>query len=92
MCPKCHSREWTAQAVSGRGVLHSYVIVHQPQLPGFPYPLAVALVELGEGVRLLGNLTGTEPAALRIGMPLEAEFIEVEPGYVLYAFRAPRQD
>ena len=92
MCPKCHSREWTAQAVSGRGVLHSYVIVHQPQLPGFTYPLAVALVELGEGVRLLGNLTGTEPAALRIGMPLEAEFIEVEPGYVLYAFRAPRQD
>jgi uncharacterized protein len=92
MCPKCHSYQWTAQAVSGRGVLHSHVIVHQPQLPGFSYPLAVALVELEEGVRLLGNLQGTEPQALRIGMPLEAEFVEVEPGYVLYAFRARSQE
>ena len=92
MCPKCHSSEWTAQAVSGRGVLHSYVIVHQPQLPGFTYPLAVALVELEEGVRLLGNVTGMDPQQLHIGMPLEAEFIEVEPGYMLYAFRARHQD
>jgi uncharacterized protein len=92
MCPKCHSYEWTAQPVSGHGVLHSYVIVHQPQLPGFNYPLPVALVELEEGVRLLGNVTGVDAEALRIGLPLEAEFIEVEPGYVLYAFRARRQD
>jgi uncharacterized protein len=87
MCPKCHSWEWGAHQVSGRGVLHSYVVVHQPQLPGFSYPLPVALVELEEGVRLLGNLNGVEPHGLRIGMPLEAEFVEVEPGYVLYAFR-----
>ena len=92
MCPKCHSYEWSAQEVSGRGVLHSYVIVHQPQLPGFSYPLPVALVELEEGVRLLGNITGLDAAALRIGMPLEAEFIEVEPGYVLHAFRARSED
>jgi uncharacterized OB-fold protein len=92
MCPKCHSYEWTAHSVSGRGVLHSFVVVHQPQLPGFAYPLAVALVDLEEGVCLLGNVTGSDAAALRIGMPLEAEFIEVEPGYVLYAFRARGQD
>jgi hypothetical protein len=88
MCPKCHSYDWTAQPLSGRGTLHSYVIVHQPQLPGFTYPLPVALVEMEEGVRLLGNLTAAEPENLRIGMPLEVEFVEVEPGYVLYAFRA----
>jgi uncharacterized OB-fold protein len=92
MCPKCHSYEWTAQPVSGQGVLHSYVIVHQPQLPGFSYPLPVALVELEEGVRLLGNVTGVDAESLRIGLPLEAEFIEVEPGYVLYAFRPRRRD
>ena len=87
MCPKCHSSEWTAQQMSGRGVLHSYVIVHQPQLPGFSYPLPVALVELEEGVRLLGNLSGLAPSAVYIGMPLQVEFVEVEPGYTLYAFR-----
>jgi uncharacterized OB-fold protein len=87
MCPRCHSFEWTAQPVSGRGVLHSYVIVHQPQLPGFTYPLPVALVELEEGVRLLGDLRGLTPSAVYIGMPVEVEFIDVEPGYTLYAFR-----
>jgi uncharacterized OB-fold protein len=92
MCPKCNSQEWTAQPVSGRGVLHSYVTVHQPQLPGFTYPLGVALVELEEGVRLLGNVTGIDPGTLRIGLPLEAEFVEVEPGYVLFAFRPRTQD
>ena len=53
--------------------------MHQPQLPGFSYPLPVALVELEEGVRLLGNVVGMDPEALRIGMPLAAEFTEVEP-------------
>ena len=78
--------------MSGRGVVHSYVIVHQPQLPGFTYPLPVVLVELEEGVRLLGNLRAVAPAAVCIGMPVQVEFVEVEPGYVLYAFRARRQD
>ena len=87
MCPKCHSLEWTAAQMSGRGVVHSYVIVHQPQLPGFTYPLPVVLVELEEGVRLLGNLRAVAPAAVCIGMPVQVEFVEVEPGYTLYAFR-----
>jgi uncharacterized OB-fold protein len=67
--------------------VHSYVIVHQPQLPGFTYPLPVVLVQMQEGVRLVGNLSDVAPEAVRIGMPVEAEFREVEPGYVLYAFR-----
>jgi uncharacterized OB-fold protein/acyl dehydratase len=87
MCPRCHSLEWTPQSVSGRGVIHSYVIVHQPQLPGFSYPLPVALVELEEGVRLIGNLYGFSPDSVRIGTPVEVQFDEVEPGYLLYAFR-----
>lgn len=87
MCPKCHAPEWAAEPMSGRGTVHSYVIVHQPQLPGFSYPLAVALVELEEGVRLVGNLPDVPLHEVRIGMPVEAVFVEVEPGYVLYAFR-----
>jgi uncharacterized OB-fold protein len=87
LCPKCHSPEWDTQQMSGRGVVHSFVTVHQPQLPGFSYPLPVALVELEEGVRLVANLPGTSPEAVRIGMPVAVEFVEVEPDYVLYAFR-----
>ncbi len=88
MCPACHSQEWSALAASGRGTIHSFVIVHQPQMPGFSYPLPVALVDLEEGVRVVSNLAGIGAGEVRIGMPVEVEFNEVEPGYVLYAFHA----
>jgi uncharacterized OB-fold protein len=86
LCPQCQSSDWVAQQMCGRGIVHSYVIVHQPQLPGFSYPLPVALVELEEGIRLIANLPGISPERVRIGMPVELEFTAVEPGYVLYAF------
>jgi uncharacterized protein len=88
MCPQCQSLEWTTVEASGRGHIHSYVIVHQPQLPGFIYPLPVALVDLEEGVRLIGNVVELPVDEVRIGMPVEAVFRQVEPGYSLYAFRA----
>lgn len=86
MCPVCHSCEWTALESCGRGTIHSFVIVHQPQLPAFTYPLPVALIELEEGVRVVSNLCGIGADRVRIGLPVEIEFTEVEPGYVLYAF------
>jgi uncharacterized OB-fold protein len=87
VCPCCHASAWSAQEMSGRGVIHSFVVVHQPQLPGFDYPLPVALVELEEGVRLVGNLIGVSLGQVHIGLPVTVEFVAVEPGYVLYAFR-----
>ncbi len=86
MCPLCHSQEWSALQACGRGTIHSFVIVHQPQLPGFTYPLPVALIDLEEGVRVVSNLSGIGAEQVRIGMPVEIEFNELEPGYVLYAF------
>ncbi len=87
MCPRCHALEWTTMRASGRGTIHSFVIVHEPPLPAFSYPLAVALIDLEEGVRVLANLPGISPGAVRIGLPVQIEFREIEPGYVLYAFR-----
>ena len=86
MCPQCHSYDWVALEACGRGTIHSFVVVHQPQLPGFSYPLPVALIDLEEGVRVVSNLAGISADRVRIGMPVEIEFTEVEPGYVLYAF------
>lgn len=85
-CPQCQASDWVAQQMSGRGIVYSYVSVHQPQLAGFSYPLPVALVELEEGIRLIANLPRMSPERVRIGMPVEVEFAEVAPGYVLYAF------
>ncbi len=37
-------------------------------------PYLVAVVELEEGIRLLLGLTGTEPGALRVDMPIRLYF------------------
>lgn len=87
MCPETGSLEFDIVESSGRGTIHSFVVVHQPKMPGFDYPLPVVLVELEEGVRIVANMIGADPADLAIGRAVVADFVEVEPDYVLPAFR-----
>ncbi len=74
MCPECHSLEVEVAELSGRGTVYSYAILHHPQHPAFDYPVLVALVDLDEGVRIVSNLVGIEPARIEIGMIVEVEF------------------
>ena len=74
MCPDCHSLEVEVAELSGRGTVYSYAILHHPQHPAFDYPVLVALVDLDEGVRVVSNLVGIEPARIEIGMVVEVEF------------------
>jgi len=85
-CDKCGSYEWNAAETSGRGTVHSYVVNHYPQVPAFDYPLAVGLIDLEEGTRLVANIVGIEPSAVTIGMPVEVEFVEHDPELTLPAF------
>jgi flavin reductase (DIM6/NTAB) family NADH-FMN oxidoreductase RutF len=56
--------EWTA--VSGRGTVFSYTVVHRAPDPAFKaeLPYVIAIVALDEGGRLMSNLVGTEPPLL----------------------------
>ena len=74
MCPHCHSLAFEEAALSGRGSLYSYAILHHPQNPAFDYPVLAALVDLEEGVRIVSNLTDVAPDDIRIGMSLEVTF------------------
>ncbi len=87
MCPETGSLEFDIVEASGRGTIHSFVVVHQPKIPGFDYPLPVVLVELEEGVRIVANMIDADPAALVIGRAVVADFVEIEPDYLLPAFR-----
>lgn len=86
-CGGCGSFEWDTVQSSGRGLLYSYVVVHHPQVPSFDYPLAIALVELEEGTRLVADLVNIAPGDVRIGMPLECEFVVVDEELTLPMFR-----
>ena len=62
MCPECHGLDYDVVELSGRGTVYSYAVLHHPRSPRFTYPLVTALVDLDEGVRLVTNLVGVEPA------------------------------
>lgn len=80
---------------SGRGSVFSYVVHHAPQIPGRTLPFVIALVELEEGVRMLGELRNVDPADVEIGMPVRATYIdfpagESGPAWTLYAWEPVR--
>ncbi|MGW2369348.1 bifunctional MaoC family dehydratase N-terminal/OB-fold nucleic acid binding domain-containing protein [Streptomyces sp. NPDC001667] len=88
-CGGCGSPEWTAVEASGAGTVFSYVVMHHPPFPAFDPPYAVVLIELAEGVRMISNVTRVAPERVRIGMPVELEFVRVDGGQLLPVFRAP---
>ncbi len=76
---------------SGNGTVFSFVVHHAPKVPGRTLPFVIALVELEEGVRMLGELRNVDPAEVEIGMPVRATYIDfpendVGPAWTLYAW------
>jgi uncharacterized protein len=76
---------------SGKGSVFSFVVHHAPKVPGRTLPFVIALVELEEGVRMLGELRGVDHAEVKIGMPVRATYIDFPagdrgPAWGLYAW------
>ncbi|WP_421109930.1 bifunctional MaoC family dehydratase N-terminal/OB-fold nucleic acid binding domain-containing protein [Streptomyces sp. NEAU-S77] len=86
-CGGCGSPEWDAVAASGAGTVFSYVVMHHPPFPAFDPPYAVGLIELAEGVRIVSNITGVPYDKVRIGMPVELEFLRADDELELPVFR-----
>jgi uncharacterized OB-fold protein len=73
---------------SGRGVVYAFTIESRPALPKVfgEEPFVVALVELAEGPRLMANVIGCEPGAVRVGMPVQVEWEALSDGRHLPLF------
>lgn len=77
-CPRCHSLTWTWEISSGRGRLYSWTVCHRSFHPAFneSIPYAVCVIEMEEdGVRVLSQIVGLEPAEFRLGMSVEVAFL-----------------
>ncbi len=81
-CPRCGGFSMGWVVASGRGRLYSYAVPHHPAVNGFRYPLLVGLVELEEGTRMVADIVGCPRDALRIGMPVEVEWLDSHPALV----------
>lgn len=74
----------------GRGTVYSYVVHHHPKVPGKKLPFVVALVELEEGVRVLGELVDADPDEVRVGLPVRGVFLRVDDELTLPAWEVDR--
>jgi len=80
ICPRDYHRELTWTPVSGKARVATFTVNHQPWMPYPPVPYVVAIVEIAEqpAVRLMTNIVGCAPDAVRIGMPVRVD-IEHHP-------------
>ena len=87
-CLSCGATEKQEyQVAAGTGTVYSYVVHRHPPVPGKTLPIVIALVELTEGVRMLGELHGVAPEQVEIGMPVRIAFARIDDDLVLPAWR-----
>jgi uncharacterized OB-fold protein len=78
VCPACRSAERTHIVASGTGTVYSYVVHHHPPVPGRETPFVVAVVELPEGVRMVGNIVRYPIEDVFVGMPVRVTYEEMD--------------
>jgi uncharacterized OB-fold protein len=103
-CPQCHHRQFYPRALCtrcggepewlecrGRGTVHTFTVVRQMGMRPFrdELPYVVAMVELEEGPMMMGNVTGCDPDAIRIGLPVEAYFVRAADDVGVVMWRPP---
>jgi uncharacterized OB-fold protein len=88
ICSACLSTKSEWKAVSGRGEVFSFNVMHQVYHPGFAaeVPYAVVLVKLAEGPKMTSNLVGVAPRDIRIGMPVRVVFEDLSDEVTLPKF------
>jgi uncharacterized OB-fold protein len=89
VCPHCFSTDYAWEKTDGRGKIASWVVFHKVYHPGFArdVPYNVAFVELAEGPRIISNIVGVKNEDLRIGMPVEVVFEDVNEEISIPKFR-----
>jgi uncharacterized OB-fold protein len=75
-CSTCLSGQLRWHEVPPTGVLYAFSIAHHPTAPWFPAdpPQVIAVVELGNGVRLSTNIVDADSQQLSIGMAVNGVF------------------
>jgi uncharacterized OB-fold protein len=101
-CPRCTSQQVEDEPLHPFGTLWTWTVQTFPPKPPFAgqpvefRPFGVGYVELPDQVRVEALLTESDPARLRIGMPMELTLVPV-PGceaddVVTFAFRPAEEE
>ena len=95
--PDCHTKQVERCVLPTRGTLYSFTVQRYQPPPLFRIddwsPYAIGLVDLGDGLQVMGMLAGIALDEIRIGMPLRLIiaplFADTEHGSVLTYKFAP---
>lgn len=97
VCKYCNdSSEFEEIQLSGRGKVHTFALISAGGAPpefaeqekaGGQYP--VAIVQLEEGPKVIGQIADADPKAVKIDMPVTTELrkIYTEEGVIRYGFK-----
>jgi uncharacterized OB-fold protein len=74
--PDCRDRRVEKATLSGKGTLWTYTVHYYRPPPPFvcpePFtPFAIGVVELPEGLKVMGMVTGCDPESLQIGAAMQ---------------------
>ena len=86
-CRGCEAYDQGHVVVSGEGTVFSYVVHRHPPVPGKELPITIALVDLDEGVRMVGEVVDAPDDGLRIGDRLRVDFQRVDDELTLPIWR-----
>lgn len=91
-CPSCGALDRGYVVAGGEGTVFSYVVHRHPPVPGKELPIVIALIDLDEGVRMVGEVHGVDPEEIAIGRRLRVEWNRVDDELTLPVWRAAEED
>lgn len=77
LCPNCLSMEAVWDKVSGEGKVYTYSIIYLPPSADWPkeeLPMAIGIIELKEGIKMMSNIVGIDPKNVKVGMKVKVTF------------------
>lgn len=75
-CVKCGSEQVEWKTLCGKGRIYTYTVNYRAPNAFMKtrLPYAVAIIDLDEGVRMMGNIVHADLADIQIGMPVRVVF------------------
>ncbi len=79
ICPACKSREFENTQIGDKGKVEAFTIIRVPPSQFTDQsPYSVAIVNVGDDVKILCQIADCEPEDMRIGMQVKIEFRKIQ--------------
>lgn len=86
-CQVCDAYDRGHVVAAGTGTVFSYVVHRHPPVPGKELPIVIALIDLDEGVRMVGEVVDVAADEIAIGTRLRVDFNRVDDELTLPVWR-----